>query len=42
MSTDITALQELPSLEPADLWELDEAGMCSKTCDVTCAITAND
>jgi hypothetical protein len=36
MSTDIAALQELPALEPADLWELDEAGMCTLTCTFTC------
>jgi hypothetical protein len=41
MSTGIGALQELPSLEPADLWELDEAGMCSVTCVVTCNVTEN-
>jgi hypothetical protein len=39
MSNDIAALQELPSLEAADLWELDEAGMCTFTCDVSCAVT---
>ena len=39
MSTDITALQELPSIEATDLWELDEAGMCSVTCVVTCNVT---
>jgi hypothetical protein len=39
MSNDIAALQELPSLEAADLWELDEAGVCGVTCDWTCAIT---
>jgi hypothetical protein len=42
MSTDIAALQELPSLEPADLWELDEAGMCAVTCTITCTITDID
>ena len=42
MSTDIAALQELPSLEAADLWELDEAGMCSQTCAITCTITNVD
>jgi hypothetical protein len=42
MSTDIAALQELPSLEAADLWELDEAGMCGQTCIVTCTITSSN
>jgi hypothetical protein len=40
--TDIAALQELPSLEDADLWELDEAGMCAITCAITCALTDSD
>jgi hypothetical protein len=39
MSTNIAALQELPGLDSADLWELDEAGLCALTCSVTCAIT---
>jgi hypothetical protein len=42
MSTDIGALQELPSLEPTDLWELNEAGMCTVTCTVTCFSTDSD
>jgi hypothetical protein len=42
MSNDIAALQELPSLEAADLWELDEAGMCAETCVWTCTITDID
>jgi hypothetical protein len=42
MSNDIAALQELPALEPADLWELDEAGMCAVTCVITCALTDAD
>jgi hypothetical protein len=37
MSNDIGALQELPGLESADLWELDEAGRCVWTCGpLTC------
>ncbi len=39
MSNDIAALQELPALEPADLWELDEVGICVQTCDVSCVRT---
>jgi hypothetical protein len=39
MSNDIAALQELPCIEAADLWELDEAGMCAVTCTVTCNVT---
>jgi hypothetical protein len=42
MSNDIAALQELPALEAADLWELDEVGMCTSTCAITCAITDAD
>jgi hypothetical protein len=39
MNNDIAALQELPCIEAADLWELDEAGMCTYTCEATCAVT---
>jgi hypothetical protein len=42
MSNDIAALQELPALEAADLWALDEVGMCVETCVITCAITNAD
>jgi hypothetical protein len=35
MSNDIAALQELPSLELADLWEFDEADRCHVTCIFT-------
>jgi len=42
MSTDIAALQELPGLDPADLWEWDEAGMSVTTCNLTCFIITSD